>query len=63
MLQQAAADTTTRKKDKASPIRPLQYMQQWAGVRLAEGARFENFKKKRNVETKWENANFNGGVF
>ena len=35
---------------------------QWAGSRVVGGKQLD-FRKKRNVETKWESAAFNNGVF
>jgi len=32
-------------------------------MKLVDGGRFNDFRKKKNVETKWESAHFNGGVF
>jgi hypothetical protein len=37
--------------------------EKWAGMFNKDERRFNDFRKKGTVETKWESAHFNGGVF
>lgn len=49
--------------DNNTNVSSQKKLKYWAGYQVNEGVGDQVFRKKRNPQTKWQEAFFNGGIF